>query len=62
VTAPYKPEGHDPDDLPWVCLTHHRFIPCRRDGTCFTSNRPEAVALIRAYQSGWTSYFKETTP
>lgn len=39
---------------PVVCVTHRRFIPCRRekDGTCFYSSSPEEAEKVRRYQSG----------
>jgi hypothetical protein len=36
-----------------VCLTHKRFIPCRKDdGTCQLSRNPEDVDHVRRYQNG----------
>lgn len=37
-----------PDDLPTVCLTHQRFVPCRSG--CHLSSDPGDVAAVRAYQ------------
>jgi hypothetical protein len=33
-----------------VCVTHLRFVPCRKDGEHRTSQHPDAVAAVRAYQ------------
>lgn len=36
-----------------VCLTHKRFIPCRKDdGTCQLSNNQEDIDHVRRYQLG----------
>jgi hypothetical protein len=34
-----------------VCLTHKRFIPCRKDdGTCQLSTKQEDIEYVHAYQ------------
>lgn len=47
------------DDLPTVCITHLRFVPCRgtqwREHPCVESTHPDAVAAVRNFQNGWTS-------
>jgi hypothetical protein len=47
------------DDLPTVCVTHLRFIPCRgtawREHACVDSTHPDAVAAVRNFQNGLTS-------
>lgn len=41
------------DDYPIVCVTHKRFIPCRkRDGTCVFSARETDVKTVNDYQNG----------
>lgn len=44
------------DDLPTVCVTHLRFVPCRKSGQffapCSLSTHPDAVAAVRNYQEG----------
>ena len=36
-----------------VCLTHKRFIPCRKDdGSCQLSNNQEDIDHVRRYQQG----------
>jgi hypothetical protein len=38
---------------PTVCLTHKRFIPCRKDdGTCQITTNQEDVDHVRRYQKG----------
>jgi hypothetical protein len=38
------------DEALTVCVTHLRFVPCRKDGEHRTSQHPDAVAAVRAYQ------------
>ena len=39
------------DDGPLVCVTHKRFIPCRKDdGTCVLSGDPGDVIMVWEYQ------------
>lgn len=44
------------DDLPTVCITHLRFVPCRgtqwREHPCVDSTHPDAVAAVRNFQNG----------
>lgn len=41
------------DDLPAVCMTHGRFVPCRRrTEKCETTTDPIKVAAVRFYQAG----------
>ena len=35
-----------------VCVTHMRFVPCRRDGGCEVSEDPSDVAAVAAWQMG----------
>ena len=36
-----------------VCLTHQRFIPCRKDdGSCQLSTKQEDIEHVRKYQQG----------
>lgn len=57
VAAPetWMPSG-EWDDLPTVCITHLRFVPCRgtqwREHACQLSTHPDAVTAVRSYQSG----------
>lgn len=39
---------------PEVCMTHKRFMPCRRDDGCEYSAHDEDIAYVRAYQQGET--------
>lgn len=37
---------------PEVCVTHKRFVPCRKnDEECFFSSDPGDIGRVRAYQS-----------
>lgn len=38
------------DYLTWVCVTHLRFVPCRRNDRCRLSSHPSDVAIVRCYQ------------
>lgn len=40
------------DAGPAVCMTHKRFIPCRKNGSHTYSDIPEDVEVVRAYQQG----------
>ena len=43
------------DTLPAVCVTHKRFIPCRRNNElskCIFSSDPEDIDMVRKFQSG----------
>jgi hypothetical protein len=43
------------DDNPAVCVTHLRFIPCRRESTdapCVLSTEASDVEVVRIYQQG----------
>lgn len=44
---------NDYEDLPTVCVTHLRFIPCRTDDGCQTSTHPDAVTAVRNFQQNW---------
>lgn len=35
-----------------VCVTHLRFVPCRREGPCEFSSSDDDVERVRAYQQG----------
>lgn len=37
---------------PTVCVTHKRFIPCRKNDGCVISTEQKDVDDVRAYQSG----------
>jgi hypothetical protein len=39
------------DEALTVCVTHLRFVPCRKDGEHRTSQHPDAVAAVRAHQA-----------
>lgn len=43
------------EDLPMVCVTHLRHVPCRGGGLtaddCKMSTHPDAVAAVRSYQT-----------
>lgn len=44
------------DDEVTVCITHLRFVPCRKGdqffAPCSTSTHPDAIAAVRNYQEG----------
>ncbi|HVT97930.1 MAG TPA: hypothetical protein VHE33_10500 [Acidobacteriaceae bacterium] len=40
------------DDGPVVCVTHLRFLPCRKDAGCVYSRDETEIARVRAYQNG----------
>jgi hypothetical protein len=44
------------EDLPGVrvCVTHMRFIPCRRDGGHVISEEPADIERVRVFQNGIT--------
>lgn len=39
------------DDPPAVCITHGRFLPCRREGVHNVSQNPHWVKSVQDYQS-----------
>lgn len=54
--CPPEEDTHDPDDdLPTVCVTHLRHVPCRgtswREDDCQLSSHPDAVTAVRRYQT-----------
>ena len=42
----------DTEDDPTVCVTHMRFLPCRKDGRHVESSDPADVAKVAAHQAG----------
>lgn len=40
------------DIPPEACITHKRFIPCRKQDGCVFSSDPEDIRMVREYQSG----------
>ena len=35
-----------------VCVTHKRFIPCRKSDGCIFSSEPDDITMVRNFQSG----------
>jgi len=43
---------YDFDEKPQVCMTHRKFVPCRKNDGCVISADPYNVNLVRDYQNG----------